>query len=66
MILWVLASEIAYHISLPYHEETTVLTSIEQQRLRTLSRRTWLFFEEYVGPEIIGCRPTIIRNSHAA
>ena len=51
MILWVLASEIAYHISLPYHEETAVLTSIEQQRLRTLSRRTWLFFEEYVGPE---------------
>ncbi|MBE2198904.1 MAG: cellobiose phosphorylase [Anaerolinea sp.] len=51
MILWVLASEIAYRVSLPYHEETAVLTPLEQQRLRTLARRTWLFFEEYVGPE---------------
>ncbi|MBK8986530.1 MAG: cellobiose phosphorylase [Chloroflexi bacterium] len=51
MILWVLASEIAYRISLPYHEETAVLTPLEQQHLRTLARRTWLFFEEYVGPE---------------
>lgn len=51
MILWVLASEIAYRISLPQEVETAVLTPLEQQRLRTLARRTWLFYEEFVGPE---------------
>lgn len=51
MILWVLASEIAYRISLPKEEETAVLTPLEKQRLRTLARRTWLFYEEFVGPE---------------
>lgn len=50
MLLWVLAPEIAYRISLPTMEKTAVLTPLEQQRLRTLARRTWLFYEEYVGP----------------
>ncbi len=53
LILWLLAPEIARRISLPaaQERETAVLTPTEKQRLRSLSRRTWLFFEEFVGPE---------------
>ncbi|MCC6604076.1 MAG: hypothetical protein IT327_12750 [Anaerolineae bacterium] len=51
LILWVFASEIAHRISLPEKVATAVLTPTERQRLRSLARRTWLFFEEFVGPE---------------
>ncbi len=51
LALWLLSPEIVYRISRPQAAQTAVLTPTEQQRLRSLARRTWLFFEEYVGPE---------------
>ena len=51
LLIWVLSTEIAYRISRPVERETAKLTPLEQQRLRSLARRTWLYFEEFVGPE---------------
>ncbi|MCA9873006.1 MAG: hypothetical protein KC441_05110, partial [Anaerolineales bacterium] len=51
MVVWVLGPEIAHRISRPQHPPTAVLTAAEQQRLRNVARRTWLFFEEFIGPE---------------
>jgi len=51
LIAWMLSPEIAYWISRPTRHAPTSLTFEERQRLRRLARRTWLFFEQFVGPE---------------
>lgn len=51
ILIWGLSTEIAYRISRPRIFRPVPLTGVERQRLRTLARRTWLFFEEFVGPE---------------
>ncbi|MEQ8517204.1 MAG: hypothetical protein RIC38_16530, partial [Chromatocurvus sp.] len=47
---WALAPEIARWISLPRRSRITPLTEQEEKRMRLLARRTWLFFETFVGP----------------
>jgi len=49
--LWLAAPEIARRISRPVEREGTTLTATEVAKLRRLGRRTWLFFEAFVGPE---------------
>ena len=51
LIAWLLSPEIAYWISRPTRHTPVLLSSDELQRLRSLARRTWLFFEQFVGPE---------------
>ncbi|MDD5541559.1 MAG: glucoamylase family protein [Acidobacteriia bacterium] len=51
LIAWVLSPEIAYWISRPLPHAPAPLSMDERLRLRRLARRTWLFFEEFVGPE---------------
>lgn len=51
LMAWFLSPEIAYWISRPIHRAPAPLTTDERQRLRALARRTWLFFEQFVGPE---------------
>jgi cyclic beta-1,2-glucan synthetase len=51
MILWVLSAEIAHRISQPAAPDSTPLSAAQARQLRSLARRTWLFFEEFVGPE---------------
>jgi cyclic beta-1,2-glucan synthetase len=51
LIAWLLSPEIAYWISRPIRHAPVALSADEHQRLRRLARRTWLFFEEFVGPE---------------
>ncbi len=51
LIAWLLAPEIAYWISRPTHHAPAPLSAGERRRLRSLARRTWLFFEQFVGPE---------------
>jgi cyclic beta-1,2-glucan synthetase len=51
LILWFISPQIAHWISqIPVHETTHLLPE-EHNRLRGIARRTWLFFEEFVGPD---------------
>ncbi len=50
MLLWVLASDIAYRVSKPNIRPPEQLTTEQIYALRSLARRTWLFFEQFVGP----------------
>jgi cyclic beta-1,2-glucan synthetase len=51
LILWFISPQIAHWISQPTVRETTSLLPEEHNRLRGIARRTWLFFEEFVGPD---------------
>jgi cyclic beta-1,2-glucan synthetase len=51
LLLWVLAPQIAYRISEPIIEKPSHLPEQDRIKLRRLARRTWLFFEQYLGPE---------------
>jgi len=50
LVAWLLSPEIAYWISRPLAPPVQPLTLEQRQQLRTLARRTWLFFEQFVGP----------------
>ena len=49
--LWLLSPAIADWISRPIDHAASPLTSNETAQLRALARRTWYFFEQFVGPE---------------
>jgi cyclic beta-1,2-glucan glucanotransferase len=51
LIAWLLSPEIAYWVSRPIRHAPVSLSADECQRLRSLARSTWLFFEQFVGPE---------------
>ena len=51
LIAWALAPEIAYRIGRPLRHTPEPLTAEQNAALRSLARRTWLFFEDFVGPE---------------
>lgn len=51
LVAWLISPEIASIISRPIRKEPQPLTVVQQQSLRNLARRTWLFFEQYIGPE---------------
>jgi cyclic beta-1,2-glucan synthetase len=50
LILWLLASRIAYWISRPARVTEAPLTAEQERELRRLARHTWLFYEHFVGP----------------
>ena len=50
LLTWALAPEIAYRISRPIRHAPAPPTAEQNIALRTLARRTWLFFEDFVGP----------------
>lgn len=45
-----MAPEIAHHINQPLRRAPRALTAGQHVALRSLARRTWLFFEDFVGP----------------
>ena len=49
-VVWLLAAEIAYWISRPVNTVAPLPTEEERRTLRLLARRTWLFYEQFVGP----------------
>ena len=49
--VWLLAAEIAYWISRPVVTVAPPPTNEQRQALRLLARRTWLFYEQFVGPD---------------
>lgn len=51
LLVWLLSPEIAYWISRPRVAQPGQLTAVQGQQLRTLARRIWLFFEQFVGPQ---------------
>ncbi len=50
LVAWALAPEIAYRIGQPVRHTPQPLTADQTAALRSLARRTWLFFEDFVGP----------------
>jgi cyclic beta-1,2-glucan glucanotransferase len=51
LIVWLLSPALAYWISRPLPVREIVLSERERAELRRIARRTWRFFETFVGPE---------------
>lgn len=51
LMAWLFSPEIAFFISRPIVSERETLSTEQRRVLRKLARRTWLFFEQFVGPE---------------
>jgi len=51
LLAWLAAPFLHYLVSRPDRAVIPALTHAHQRTLRTLARRTWLFFEQFVGPE---------------
>lgn len=51
LLAWALSPRIAGWLSEPVTRERKTLPHQQRQQLRRLARRTWLYFESYVGPE---------------
>ncbi len=64
--LWLVAPLVARLISLPPAEQSTEqLTVADVESLRLTARRTWLFFERFVGPEDHGLPPDNFQDDPA-
>ncbi|MEZ4711767.1 MAG: glucoamylase family protein [Caldilineaceae bacterium] len=50
LAVWLLAWWIAHLISRPKQAAPTPLSAEQRQAMRVLARRTWLFYEHFVGP----------------
>ena len=51
LLAWLLSPQIAHLISQPIRREAPHLSEEQRQRLRAMARRTWFYFESFVGPE---------------
>jgi cyclic beta-1,2-glucan synthetase len=51
LLLWLISPWAAHLISLPVETQRASISRNQEQELRKLARRTWLFFESYIGPE---------------
>lgn len=51
LFAWLLSPQIAHWISQPQISKSMPLSAGEEQWLRTLARRTWLYFEHFAGPD---------------
>ena len=50
LLLWLFAPWLAGFVSQPVEREQSPLSPQQHQQLRILARRTWLYFEQFVGP----------------
>jgi cyclic beta-1,2-glucan synthetase len=51
LILWMISPAVAWIVSLPLTKKKANLTTDQTIFLRMLARKTWAFFEKFVGPE---------------
>ncbi len=51
LLAWLASPQIAHWISRPVVQEPVQLSAEQRQQLRSLARRTWLYFEHFVGPD---------------
>jgi cellobiose phosphorylase len=50
-LVWIASPALAWWISLPQLHEPSALSVAQHRYLRTLARKTWAYFEQFVGPE---------------
>ncbi len=51
LLVWFLSPQIAYLLSRPIRSKPEPLTMGTRYKVRRLARRTWLYFERFVGPD---------------
>ncbi len=51
LLVWLASPQIAHWTSRPVVHEPVPLSADQRRQLRRLARRTWLYFEQFVGPE---------------
>jgi len=51
LFMWMVSPYIVYWISRPVVHKRAPLSADQRQQLRRLARRTWLYFEQFVGPD---------------
>jgi cyclic beta-1,2-glucan synthetase len=51
LVAWLLSPAVAFVVSRPITAVEAPLSDAERQSLRRLARKTWLFFETFVGPD---------------
>jgi cyclic beta-1,2-glucan synthetase len=51
LLLWLFAPQLAFWISRPARERKAELSPTDERRLRRVARRTWFFYERFVGPD---------------
>jgi cyclic beta-1,2-glucan synthetase len=51
IVAWLLAPPVAYWVSRPLTPRQAPLTEVERRELRRIARKTWGFFETFVGPD---------------
>lgn len=51
VMVWFLSPWIAYLVSQPMRIRKTALRESQRKQLRLVARRTWRFFEQFIGPE---------------
>ncbi len=51
LILWLASPALAWWISLPLARRETLLTADQTRFLRRIARKTWAFFDTFVGPD---------------
>jgi len=51
LLAWLASPQIAYWTSRPVVHEPVPLSADQRRQVRRLARRTWLYFEQFVGPE---------------
>ncbi|MBE9508145.1 MAG: hypothetical protein IMY86_08850, partial [Chloroflexi bacterium] len=51
LLLWLVSPPIAYWISRPVVHKQAPLSADQREQLRRLARRTWVYFEQFVGPD---------------
>lgn len=50
-VVWLLSPQLVVFLNQPVRELVETLSKEETQKLRNYARRTWAFFEQFVGPE---------------
>jgi cyclic beta-1,2-glucan synthetase len=51
LIAWLISPQVAYWISQPTTRTAAPLSEPQRKEIQRLARRTWAFFEQFVGPE---------------
>jgi cyclic beta-1,2-glucan synthetase len=51
LLAWLISPQVANWISRPVRREQPALSANQRKQLRRLARRTWLYFERFVGPD---------------
>jgi cyclic beta-1,2-glucan synthetase len=51
LIAWLIAPQVAYWISQPITHTAAPLSENQRKEIQRLARRTWAFFEQFVGPD---------------